>query len=318
MKELHNFDTNGIYTFSQDPFIDEKESEIKGEIVYIIPENSNMVDKIPYNERYEYLWFNKDLEIWKKMFIKIKGEFWDINTGLKLDEILLKDQDLYTTIKPKDVYNCKETTQQFVNGKWNIIKSGSTYINKLKENELIEKRNIFVEKLTDKFNKTKNIFLQNGISLQISNKTKERKFFNKNLEELLKIEVDSESFVLGYHQIINNKLYYFDLYSYIWRFIFNDLFIVKYNKKVIKRRINKRIFDESLLKMKFNKDVDKFVEILDSTNFINPDGFIIDINSKVDLLIKDPKTPDYVKSEILDLKEKSDNGKVHLIKMKEI
>jgi len=185
-----------------------------------------------------------------------------------------------------------------------------------KTQELIEKyylkdkKKELLNKLSEDYNFSKKIILQNGNSLEINHDTKEGDFLLKIIEEVNNIQEVSLGAYIYTQQNANMG---FRIMPEIAKYIFKDMFVSTLpNGTNVNSRIHNKavIFENNKHKIEKANNINELNII--NWSFINPNGVIVDINKKADKILADASTSEEAKTTIKLLKDK--NGEIHLIR----
>lgn len=96
--KIYNFDNNGYFTNESIAKIDPMESKEQGKDIYLLPKNATFVAPIEYNSELEKIRFQDNQ--WIIEDIVKQGTFYLKSNGEEYQEIKIKEQELYTQIKP--------------------------------------------------------------------------------------------------------------------------------------------------------------------------------------------------------------------------
>jgi len=171
--------------------------------------------------------------------------------------------------------------------------------------------------LTDDFNSSKKITIQNGNTLIIDYNTPERNIFLEKLTDVTK-ESLSPDISISYQQKVNNSMYRFSALPTVWNYIFKDLFLVDRKAsdgtptgfKENSREHNRVIFDAVVLKIQNTTTAEELNAI--SWEFENPNGIFINVNEKATQMLNDSNVDSFTKSVINQLTDPV-TGEIHLI-----
>ena len=189
-KFYYHFDNNFFYT----------EQYIYGNIQ---PANSTNVEPITYNNKLEQLKLTKErdgrdnlIETWIIVDKIINGDYYNIKDGTLNTQIIAKERDQYTTIKPTleinegDTIAFNATLEQ-----WNYVTKGQITQDKLKAEALQlakeEKKRLFLEFITKSQVEQGCIFLDIMPSVYVIDSL-------KNIQEVLKNKI-SNGDLFDYH-----------------------------------------------------------------------------------------------------------------------
>lgn len=282
--------------------------EIKEKVLKIVNSTYILPTQMPTDSQVLYFIGDDESGEWKIFEKEVFGKFFLKENGTEFDVIKLCDYDNYTKITPLPITD--QSTQKF-----NDDTQAWEYVFIDKELALKIAKEEKTEQLTNDYATSKNIILQdNNYKLVITAKTPERIHF-LNLIETLKQEDREgrfETFLKVYQQKENNYYLTISATSYIWSYIFQDLFVKRTGADFFE---NARAFN----KISFNVANDKIINAnnIDELNtvvwqFESKDGILIDINEKAKQMLSDPNF-DYGSKEIIK-KTMDKDGNINLIK----
>jgi hypothetical protein len=279
---------------------------------YNAKNNSTDIKPI-YDNGKQDAFFDEKLQKWIVKDKKISGSFYEKKGGKMETEIFLCDIEKYTEIEPFEdfgdgsIQNFNEALQV-----WEYTKKGNIVLEYEMKNlvELSKKQKL--EELERNFNSSKLIVIQNGETMVIKHDTNKRREFMKNLE-IVTNEYSDQKGVLRYwqHDDENNCIYTIVLSTYIWKYIFSDLFSFTSQNgfKPSIRTENEFTYEITKAKISNATTLEEIMKI--SYNLINPSGLVIDISIKAKEIFDNPNTPESIKEEIVKLT--TEDG-IHLIK----
>jgi len=275
---------------------------------------NNSTDIKPiYDNGKQDAFFNEELQKWTVKDKEISGSFYEKKNGKIETEIFLCDIEKYTQIKPfqdfddGSIQNFNEALQV-----WEYTKKGNIVLEyeMKKLVELSKKQKL--EALERDFNASKLIVIQNGETIVIKHDTKEREEFIKNIEIITNEYNDKKGALIYWQEDIENRCTYnITLSTYIWNYIFSDLFSFARPSgfKTCSRTENKLTYQTTKAKILNATTLEEIMKI--SYNLINPSGIVIDISIKAKEIFDNPNTPASIKEEIVKLT--TEDG-IHLIK----
>jgi len=270
-----------------------------------------------FNGNTHFAIFDESTQSWNyKEFTPI-GVFYHKQT---MDKVQVRSQfdtqysaDLYTHIAPLQEYD--DGTIQAFNEElqaWEYTQKGATLLEKELKEELERAKKEFLAQLENDFNASKLIVIQNGETIVIKHDTKERTKFMENIDNVTNEYNNNRGAVMYWQNDIENRCsYIITLSTYIWKYIFSDLFsMTKPSGFTVSIRKHNEL-NYQLVKAKISNagTLEELMQIFYS--FINPNGLVIDISVKAKEIFDNPNTPESIKAEIV--KMTTEDG-IHLIK----
>lgn len=266
---------------------------------------ANSTDILPDDLPNENQFLVLQNEKWVLFDKKVDGTFYNKQDGSLSKSIFQKDYDNYTNITPLTIDD--NSKQKFNDEKqlWEYVFIDEKLALKIaKENK--------TKKLKDEYDVSKNITLQDkNYKIIITAKTPERMHF-VNLIETLKQEDKFETYLKVYQQKEDNHYLTISATSYIWSYIFQDLFVKRTGVDFFEnaRAFNKISFNIANDKINNANTIDEVNNI--SWEFESKNGIIIDINEKAKKMLDDPNF-DYKSKDIIKRTMDKD-GNINLIK----
>jgi hypothetical protein len=173
----------------------------------------------------------------------------------------------------------------------------------------VNKRRI-VQLLTNSYNDSKKITIQNGNTLVIAHDTPERGYFITLIEVVSTL---SPRLSVEYIQTTDKRGLGFRILSEIAAYIFKDLFTATLTNgiKVNARKRNKTILYNNALEQINNAATQAELDAV-TWAFINPTGIVIDVNAKAIQMLADTTVSDFAKDAINAAKD-PETGEIHLV-----
>lgn len=172
-----------------------------------------------------------------------------------------------------------------------------------------------IQALTNDFNVSKKITIQNGKTLVIAHDTPERPEFVKLIENVSNLGSTQGAAFIYEQQTDSGKLA-LRILPEIATYIFKDLFVATLNNpqqtKVNSRVHNKTTVYELALERINNATTQTELDSVAWT-FLNPTGIVIDVNAKATEMLADPTVSDFAKAAINAAKDPT-TGEIHLVK----
>lgn len=266
---------------------------------------ANSTDILPDDLPNENQFLVLQNEKWVLFDKKVDGTFYNKQDGSLSKSIFQKDYDNYTNITPLTIDD--NSKQKFNDEKqlWEYVFIDEKLALKIAKEDK-------TKKLKDEYDISKNITLQDkNYKIIITAKTPERMHF-VNLIETLKQEDKFETYLKVYQQKEDNHYLTISATSYIWSYIFQDLFVKRTGVDFFEnaRAFNKISFNIANDKINNANTIDEVNNI--SWEFESKNGIIIDINEKAKKMLDDPNF-DYKSKDIIKRTMDKD-GNINLIK----
>ena len=260
-----------------------------------MPNDHQSLEFVGDDESGEWIVFEK--QVFDKFFLK--------ENGTEFDVINLCDFDKYTKITPLPITD--KSTQKFNDDtqSWEYVFIDTELALKIAKEDK-------TKKLKEEYDISKNITLQDkNYKIIITAKTPERMHF-VNLIETLKQEDKFETYLKVYQQKEDTFYLTISATSYIWSYIFQDLFVKRTGVDFFEnlRAFNKISFNISNDKINNANTIDEVNNI--TWEFESKNGILIDINEKAKQMLNDPNF-DYGSKEIIK-KAMDKDGNINLIK----
>lgn len=281
------------------------DGEIKEKVLKVVNSTYILPTQMPTD--YQILCFIGDDETgeWQIFEKQVFDKFFLKENGTEFDVINLCDFDKYTKITPLPITD--QSTQKFNDDtqSWEYVFIDTELALKIAKEDK-------TKKLKDEYDISKNITLQDkNYKIIITAKTPERMHF-VNLIETLKQEDKFETYLKVYQQKEDNYYLTISATSYIWSYIFQDLFVKRTGVDFFEnlRAFNKISFNISNDKINNANTIDEVNNI--TWEFESKNGILIDINEKAKQMLNDPNF-DYGSKEIIK-KAMDKDGNINLIK----
>ena len=172
-----------------------------------------------------------------------------------------------------------------------------------------------IKELTNAFNASKEITIQNGTTLVIKHDTPERDKFLKIIEDVSNLNSTQGAAFIYEQQTDSGKLA-LRILPEIAAYIFKDLFIATLNNTQ-QTKVNSRVYNKTTvyeLALEEINDATTQAELDSITwNFLHYTGILIDVNDKANQMLNDASVSDVAKAAINAAKDPITN-EIHLVK----
>jgi hypothetical protein len=172
-----------------------------------------------------------------------------------------------------------------------------------------------ITELTNDFNASKKIIIQNGQTLIVEHDTPERDIFLKLIEDVSNLST-TEGAAFIYEQQTDSGKLALRILPEIAVYIFKDLFVATlanaHQTKVNSRVHNKTTVYELALEQINKASTQAELDSVTWT-FLHPAGIVIDVNDKATEMLADPTVSDFAKAAINAAQDPT-TGEIHLVK----